>query len=176
MHRGCHSTSLTSHLCSLPAQPFEIQCAGVVVGASYDRRRRSRRHHLLLSSHLISSHLGFVHPLQDVALHQCLPSSSVCCLPNPGGSLVLCYVILPSSAWSSYCYHTIIKIPCSSLLSYRRHHREYYHHRHQYCCQRNYNHHRHCHRHSYCHRRHSCCYHRHCCPQLCRLYHPVLNR
>ena len=24
-----------------------------------------------------SSHLGFVHPLQDVALHQCLPSSSV---------------------------------------------------------------------------------------------------
>ena len=51
-------------------------------------------------SHLIS-HLGFVHPLQDVALHQCLPSSSVCCLPNPGGSLLLCYVILPSSAWSS---------------------------------------------------------------------------
>ena len=53
------------------------------------------------SGHLISSHLGFVHPLQDVALHQCLPSSSVCCLPNPGGSLLLCYVILPSSAWSS---------------------------------------------------------------------------
>ena len=52
-------------------------------------------------SYLISSHLGFVHPLQDVALHQCLPSSSVCCLPNPGGSLLLCYVILPSSAWSS---------------------------------------------------------------------------
>ena len=51
-------------------------------------------------------HLGFVHPLQDVALHQCLPSSSVCCFPNPGGSLLLCYVILPSSAWSSsrtYC-------------------------------------------------------------------------
>ena len=46
-------------------------------------------------------HLGFVHPLQDVALHQCLSSSSVCCLPNPGGSLLLCYVILPSSAWSS---------------------------------------------------------------------------
>ena len=52
-------------------------------------------------TNLISSHLGFVHPLQDVALHQCLPSSSVCCLPNPGGSLLLCYVILPSSAWSS---------------------------------------------------------------------------
>ena len=46
-------------------------------------------------------HLGFVHPLQDVALHQCLPSSSVCCFPNPGGSLLLCYVILPSSARSS---------------------------------------------------------------------------
>ena len=46
-------------------------------------------------------HLGFVHPLQGVALHQCLPSSSVCCFPNPGGSLLLCYVILPSCAWSS---------------------------------------------------------------------------
>ena len=51
--------------------------------------------------HLHLLHLGFVHPLQDVALHQCLPSSSVCCFPNPGGSLLLCYVILPSSAWSS---------------------------------------------------------------------------
>ena len=46
-------------------------------------------------------HLGFVHPLQDVALHQCLPSSSICCFPIPDGSLLLCYVILPSSAWSS---------------------------------------------------------------------------
>ena len=46
-------------------------------------------------------HLGFVHPLQDVALHQCLPLSSVCCFLNPGGSLLLCYVILPSSVWSS---------------------------------------------------------------------------
>ena len=45
-------------------------------------------------------HLGFVHPLQDVALHQCLPSSSICCFPDPGGSLLLYYVILPSSAWS----------------------------------------------------------------------------
>ena len=45
--------------------------------------------------------LGFVHPLQDVALHQCLPVSSVRCSPNPGGSLLLCYVVLPSSAWSS---------------------------------------------------------------------------
>ena len=45
--------------------------------------------------------LGFAHPLQDVALHQCLPLSSVCCLPNPGGFLLLCYVVLPCSAWSS---------------------------------------------------------------------------
>ena len=45
--------------------------------------------------------LDFVHPLQDVALHQCLPLSSVCCFPGPGGSLLLCYVIVPSSAWSS---------------------------------------------------------------------------
>ena len=28
-------------------------------------------------------HLGVVHPLQDVARHQCLPSSSVCCFPVP---------------------------------------------------------------------------------------------
>ena len=34
-------------------------------------------------------HLGFVHPLQDVALHQCLPLLSVCCFPVPGGSLLL---------------------------------------------------------------------------------------
>ena len=53
------------------------------------------------NNNLISFHLGFVHPLQDVALHQCLPSSSVCCFPNPGGSLLLYYVVLPSSAWSS---------------------------------------------------------------------------
>ena len=45
--------------------------------------------------------LGFVHPLQDVALHQCLPLSPVCCFSVPGGSLLLCYVVLPSSAWSS---------------------------------------------------------------------------
>ena len=47
--------------------------------------------------------LGFVHPLQDVALYQCLPLSSVCCFPVPGGSLLPCRVILPSSAWS-FCW------------------------------------------------------------------------
>ena len=64
--------------------------------------------------------LGFVHPLQDVALHQCLPLSSVCCFPNPGGSLLLlcrlaifCLVVLLISSlslvatlcsvWSTYC-------------------------------------------------------------------------
>ena len=31
--------------------------------------------------------LGFVHPLQDVALHQCLPLSSVCCFPVSSGPL-----------------------------------------------------------------------------------------
>ena len=55
-----------------------------------------------LMSHL-RLRLGFVHPLQDVALQQCLPLSSVCCFPNPGGSLLLCYVVLPSSALSSSC-------------------------------------------------------------------------
>ena len=46
-------------------------------------------------------HLGFVHPLQDVALHQCLPLSSVCCFPVPCNSLLPCYVVLTSPAWSS---------------------------------------------------------------------------
>ena len=45
--------------------------------------------------------LGFVYPLQNVALHQCLPLLSVCCFPDPGGSLLPCYVVLLSSAWSS---------------------------------------------------------------------------
>ena len=49
---------------------------------------------------LLCLRLGFVYRLQDAALHQCLPLSSVCCFPNPGGSLLL-YVVLPSSAWSS---------------------------------------------------------------------------
>ena len=55
---------------------------------------------LLHWTHILHLCLGFVHPLQDVALHQCLLLSSVCCFPNLGGSL-LCYVVLPSSAWSS---------------------------------------------------------------------------
>ena len=45
--------------------------------------------------------LSFVHPLQDVAFYQCLPLSSVCCFSLPGGSPLPCYVVLPSSAWSS---------------------------------------------------------------------------
>ena len=51
---------------------------------------------------LLRLRLGFVHPLQDVVLilHQCLPLSSVRCFPNPYGSLLLCSVVLPSSAWS----------------------------------------------------------------------------
>ena len=36
-----------------------------------------------------------------VALRQCLPMSSVCCFPVPGGPLRPCYVVLPSSTWSS---------------------------------------------------------------------------
>ena len=54
----------------------------------------------LLTFSPFTFHLGFVHPLQVVALHQCLPLSSVCCFPVPSGSLPPCYVVLPSSAWS----------------------------------------------------------------------------
>ena len=39
---------------------------------------------LLLSC--FTFHLGFIHPLHHVALHQCLPLSPVCCFPVPGGS------------------------------------------------------------------------------------------
>ena len=46
-------------------------------------------------------HLGFVHPLQDAALHRCLPLSSVSCFPVPRGSPLPCYVVLPPSTWSS---------------------------------------------------------------------------
>ena len=52
--------------------------------------------------HLFTFHLGFVHPLQDVTLHQCFSLSPVYYFPVPGGSLLLCCVILPSSAWSSH--------------------------------------------------------------------------
>ena len=38
--------------------------------------------------------------MQDVALNQSLPLY-VCCFPVPGGSVLLCYVVLPSSTWSS---------------------------------------------------------------------------
>ena len=42
---------------------------------------------LLLSCFIF--HLGFVHPLQDVALHQCLPLSSVCWFAVSGSSLLV---------------------------------------------------------------------------------------
>ena len=72
-------------------------------------------HHVYFSFITII-HLGFVHPLQDVALHQCLPLSSVCCFPNPGGSLLICYVVLPSSAWSSSGHLPSPWLPlCASL-------------------------------------------------------------
>ena len=39
--------------------------------------------------------LGFIHPLQNVALHQCLPLSSVCCFPVP---------VIPPFRVISSCY------------------------------------------------------------------------
>ena len=47
-------------------------------------------------------HLGFVHPLQVVALHQILPLSSVYCFPVPGGPLLVFFFFAwPSSTLSS---------------------------------------------------------------------------
>ena len=43
---------------------------------------------------MFTFHLGFIHPLQDIALYQCLPLSPVCCSPVPGGSLLPCFVVL----------------------------------------------------------------------------------
>ena len=57
---------------------------------------------LINCRHVFTFHLGFVHPLPDTAFHQCLPLSSVCCCPVPGGSLLPCYVVLPSSTWSCF--------------------------------------------------------------------------
>ena len=40
-------------------------------------------------------------PTAGCTLHQCLPLCSVYCFPVLGGSFLLCYVVLSSSAWSS---------------------------------------------------------------------------
>ena len=44
--------------------------------------------HVVMMIMMMMDDLGFVHPLQDVALHQCLSLSSFCCFPVLGGSLL----------------------------------------------------------------------------------------
>ena len=47
--------------------------------------------------HSFTFHLRFVHPLEDVALHQCLPLSSVCCSPVAIGFLLVmlsCHLLI----------------------------------------------------------------------------------
>ena len=81
--------------------------------------------------------LGFVHPPQDVALHQCPPLPSVCCSPVPGGSLLPCYVVRLAifcmvvlfisslslvatlcSVWSTYCPSFLLYVrPISTFVS-----------------------------------------------------------
>ena len=65
----------------------------------------------LIATHLTLTHLGFVHPLQDVALQQRLPLSSVCCFPVPGGFLLpmLCrlatfYLVVPLISFLLGCH------------------------------------------------------------------------
>ena len=50
---------------------------------------------LLLSC--FTFHLGFVHPLQDVALHQCLALSSVCCFPVSFLPMPSCHLLFGCS-------------------------------------------------------------------------------
>ena len=86
------STVLGHYQCILfQSLPLPLPMASSVVGLGFESRL----------SHSFTFHLGFVHPLQDVALRQCLPLSFVCCFPVPSGSLLPCYIVLPSSAWSS---------------------------------------------------------------------------
>ena len=73
-----------------------------ILSAKQGFKRKSKPH-----SRLVSSHLGFVISLQDVALHQCLPLSSVCYFPNSGGpsvsvmsSSIFCLVVLLISSLS----------------------------------------------------------------------------
>ena len=87
---------------------------------------------LLLSC--FTFHLGFVHPLQDVALHQCLPLSSDFCFPDPGGSFLVfstCHLLLGRpldvfpplvaalvSVWSTYCPSFLLCVrPISTFVS-----------------------------------------------------------
>ena len=56
---------------------------------------------VLLILFLFYSILGCVLPLQEVALHQSLPSFSVLCYPHPYRSLLPHNVISPTTFWSS---------------------------------------------------------------------------
>ena len=89
---------------------------------------------LLLSC--FTFHLGLVHPLQDVALHQCLPLSSVCCFifhlsprlcsstagcsPLSMSSIVLCLLLscfmwFPPSLFCRLAIFCIVVLLISSL-------------------------------------------------------------
>ena len=60
-------------------------------------------------------HLGFVHPLQDVTLRQCLPLPSVYCFPVSGCSL-LSYVVGKMSTYfllsTPVCYRPMSQRDC----------------------------------------------------------------
>ena len=82
--------------CPGPLTQKDFQCPGPLIQATLSVSRTRGTFNVRVHSFISSFHLGFVHPLLDVALHQCLPLSSICCFPNPGGSLLLCFVHLLS--------------------------------------------------------------------------------
>ena len=64
---------------------------------------------------LFYSILGCVFPLQEVTLHQSLPSSSDLCYPRPYRSLLPHNVISPTTFWSSDLSYTLCLSLCACI-------------------------------------------------------------
>ena len=137
-HTHTHTCTHT-HTHSHRHTHIHIQCLShthTLLHTHTHEHTHTHTHSYIHSSHTYSCtfRLGFVYPLQDVALHRCLPLSSVCCFPDPGGSLLVmssCHLLLDSpldlfpllgctlcSAWSTYCPSFLLYVqPISTFVS-----------------------------------------------------------